>query len=97
MQRPICAVSGARPTPACPAVVQEYLFPEELAAYEQERDRFFPTVQGDTQFKLPAEYNEWLARQPKSATDSMAMGLRVFSPRSGDVFVIGKDDASQRL
>ncbi|MBM0740664.1 penicillin-binding protein 1C [Phormidium sp. CLA17] len=101
VQRPICAVSGARPTPACPAVVQEYLFPEDLAAYEKPGDRFFPTAQGNnsasTQLKLPAEYNEWLARQPKDAISSTAMGLRIVSPRSNDVFVIGKNDASQRL
>jgi len=96
VQRPICAVSGARPTPGCPAVVQEYLFAEEVAAYEQEGDRFFPTVHGNTRFNLPAEYNEWLARQPKNAIGS-TLGLRIVSPRSGDVFVIGKDDASQRL
>ncbi len=96
VQRAICAVSGARPTSTCPAVVQEYLFPEEVAAYEQERDRFFPTVQGKTRFNLPAEYNEWLARQPKNAIGS-TLELRIVSPRSGDVFVIGKDDASQRL
>ena len=97
VQRPICAVSGARPTPACPAVVQEYLFPEDVAAYEREGDRFFPKVQGDPQFKLPAEYNEWLARQPKNAIGSTKMGLRIVSPRNGDVFMMGKEDASQRL
>ncbi|MEX0269588.1 penicillin-binding protein 1C [Leptolyngbyaceae cyanobacterium UHCC 1019] len=96
VQRPICAVSGARPTSACPAVVQEYLFPEELATYEQESDRFFPTVNGKIQLKLPADYNEWLARQPKNLS-SATMELRIVSPRSGDRFVIGKDDPSQRL
>jgi penicillin-binding protein 1C len=97
VQRPICAISGARPTPTCPAVVQEYLFAEEVAAYEQASDRFFPTVQGKPQFKLPADYNEWLARQPKNISSATAMGLRIVSPRSGDKFVIGKDALSQRL
>ncbi|PZV10088.1 MAG: penicillin-binding protein 1C [Leptolyngbya sp.] len=97
VQRPICSVSGARPTPACPTVVQEYLFAEDVAAYEQEGDRFFPTVQGKPQFKLPAEYNEWLARQPKNLSSATAMGLRIVSPRSGDVFAIGKNDSAQRL
>lgn len=97
VQRPICALSGARPTPACPAVVQEYLFAEDLAAYEQEGDRFFPTVQGKPQFKLPAEYNEWLAQQSKKLSSTTAMGLRIVSPRSGDLFVIGKNDSAQRL
>ncbi len=95
--RPICALSGARPTPACPAVVPEYLFAEDLAAYEQEGDRFFPTIQGKTQFTLPAEYNEWLARQPQNLSSATAIGLRIVSPRRGDVFVIGQDDDSQRL
>jgi penicillin-binding protein 1C len=97
VQRPICAVSGAHPTPACPAVVPEYLFPENLATYEQERDRFFPTIQGKTQFTLPAEYNEWLARQPQNLSSATAIGLRIVSPRSGDVFVMGKNDLSQQL
>jgi penicillin-binding protein 1C len=103
VQRPICAVSGARPIPACPAIVQEYLFSEDLAAYEQEGDRFFPAVKGQNgtvthQLKLPADYNEWLARQPKALSSSTTnLGLRIVSPRAGDRFVIGQDHASQRL
>ncbi len=33
VQQPICALSGLRPTPACPAVVQEYFYPEDLTEY----------------------------------------------------------------
>jgi len=34
VQRPICADSGLRPTPSCTVVVQEYLYPQDLAAYD---------------------------------------------------------------
>ena len=33
VKRPICAVTGHRPGPDCPAVVQEYFAPGDLAAY----------------------------------------------------------------
>ena len=35
VKRPICALTGAKPTPTCGAVVQEYFFPEDRLAYEQ--------------------------------------------------------------
>lgn len=34
VKRPICAITGQKPSPSCEAVVQEYLFPADLAAYE---------------------------------------------------------------
>ncbi|MBE7384768.1 MAG: penicillin-binding protein 1C [Leptolyngbya sp. SIO1E4] len=34
VKRPICALTGQKPTPDCAAVVQEYFFPEDLMAYE---------------------------------------------------------------
>ena len=36
VQRPICAVTGLRPTPDCTAVVQEYFALTELGAYERQ-------------------------------------------------------------
>lgn len=38
VQKPICALSGLKPTPACTWVVREYFYPEDLVAYEQQLD-----------------------------------------------------------
>ncbi|MEM1253512.1 MAG: penicillin-binding protein 1C [Cyanobacteria bacterium P01_H01_bin.21] len=35
VKRPICALTGQKPTPDCEAIVQEYFALEDLAAYEQ--------------------------------------------------------------
>jgi len=96
VKRPICALSGARPTPACPSVVEEYFLPEDLTAYDQEPDPFYQTVQGAdgkaiAQLNLPSEYNEWLAMQPRSQAvlpSSNPGDIRIVSPRQGDYFVI---------
>ncbi|UBF28249.1 penicillin-binding protein 1C [Kovacikia minuta CCNUW1] len=90
VKRPICAVSGARPTPACAAIVQEYFHPEDLAEYDRQPDPFYlvtiaPNGQPQSRLRLPAEYNEWLAMQPPVANDGQ---LRILSPRSGDSFLL---------
>ncbi|OLP15636.1 penicillin-binding protein 1C [Leptolyngbya sp. 'hensonii'] len=90
IERPVCALSGMKPTPACPAVVQEYFFPEDLAAYERQPDTFYQAVVSPGQglpyrLNLPSEYNEWLAlQQPHLAQGN----LRIVAPRNGDYFVI---------
>nr|WP_315862817.1 penicillin-binding protein 1C [Trichothermofontia sichuanensis] len=64
--RPICAISGARPTPACPIVVREYLFPTDLAAYEHQPDPFLKPIPGQPDryhWVLSPEYHEWLAQR----------------------------------
>ena len=102
VQRPICALSGARPTPACPAIVQEYLFPEQLTAYEHQPDPFFTAAAKGSRasvsgLKLPAEYNEWLAlRKP---TPSVGTAWRIVAPRQGDTFMMDPAEATmiQRL
>jgi penicillin-binding protein 1C len=77
VKRPICAISGAKPSPPCPVVVQEYFAPEALADYENNPDPFYQLVNldhGDRlnpqapnlaeyRLNLPPEYNEWLAQQ----------------------------------
>lgn len=100
VQRPICALSGARPTPACPVIVQEYFFPEDLTAYEQQADPFYATVAGvkgrsQYQLNLPAEYDEWLSWQPRSPLNSTQspVTLRIVAPRQGDFFLM---DARQQ-
>ncbi|XGV99858.1 MAG: hypothetical protein ACAF41_13105 [Leptolyngbya sp. BL-A-14] len=101
IKRPICALSGARPTPACPVVVQEYFAPQDLGEYDRQTDPFYQTVTDSKgkqtyRLKLPSEYNEWLAMQPSLpvATD----GLRILSPRNGDVFLLEAGaDSAQKL
>ncbi|QKQ75233.1 penicillin-binding protein 1C [Nostoc sp. TCL240-02] len=75
VQLPICAISGLRPTPDCTSVVQEYFYPEDKTAYE-----------GDNQFNLPPEYNEWLAKQQQSSL--VSTNLRILSPHHGDLFLV---------
>jgi penicillin-binding protein 1C len=99
VKRPICAISGKKPTPACPTVVQEYFYPEDLAAYQRQDDDFFkaiaahqesaPTSLGKAlqyQLNLPPEYNEWLASKPSAKLASST--LRILSPRNGDYFLM---------
>ncbi len=98
VQKPICALSGARPTPACPTIVQEYLFPEDLAEYDRQPDPFYKQTvakNGQPQYKLelPPEYNEWLAMQPAIATDTG--GLRILAPRNGDYFLLDANHSAQ--
>ncbi|MFN6569127.1 penicillin-binding protein 1C [Dendronalium sp. ChiSLP03b] len=75
VQLPICAISGLRPTPDCTSVVQEYFYPEDKIAYDTQTD-----------FNLPPEYDEWLARQQQSSF--AANNLRILSPHNGDLFLL---------
>jgi penicillin-binding protein 1C len=80
---PICAVTGLRPTSTCRSVVEEYLYPEDLAAY---RSAASPA--------LGHEYDQWLALQPSS--DMTA--LRIVRPSNGSYFVLTDEPMSaQRL
>ena len=89
VKRPICALSGARPVPACPSIVQEYFDPQDLGEYDRRPDPFYQAVtdrkgKQTYRLKLPSEYNEWLATQPPMPT----AGLSILSPRTGDVFLL---------
>lgn len=96
VQRPICAVSGARPTPACPAIVEEYFAPADLAEYERQPDPFYQVVQTqggkpEYRLRLPPEYYEWLAMQPARVRFTNVVtgsGLQIITPGNGDVFLI---------
>jgi penicillin-binding protein 1C len=90
-KRPICALSGLKPTPLCPTVVQEYFAPEDLAQYEQQVDRVYQPHGNGYRLNLPTEYDEWIARQsqPKS-------GLKILSPQPNDVFLL-TDHQPQKL
>jgi penicillin-binding protein 1C len=103
--RPVCALSGLKPTSACPAVVQEYFYPEDLGEYDRHPDTFYQLVNsspdGQPQYRLnlPAEYNEWLATQGRSPV--VTSGLKIVSPNNGDLFLLyptnGATDSQQRL
>jgi penicillin-binding protein 1C len=85
IQLPICAISGLRPTSDCTSVVQEYFYPEDKIAYE-----------GNNQFNLPSEYNEWLAKQQQSSL--VSSNLRILSPHHGDLFLLYPgEEAKQKL
>ncbi|MHC5740445.1 MAG: penicillin-binding protein 1C [Nostoc sp.] len=75
VQLPVCAISGLRPTPDCTSVVQEYFYPEDKNNYE-----------GENQFNLPPEYDEWLAKQQQSNFTSTS--LRILSPHHDDLFLL---------
>lgn len=92
VQRPICALSGLKPTPACPAVVEEYFYPDDLAAYDRQLDSFFQPTAAGPRLNLPAEYDEWLARQPQ--THGLSTSLRIVAPRTGDYFLAAPASAS---
>ncbi len=101
VRRPICAISGKKPTSACPTVVQEYFYPEDLAAYQHQADDFFKidsTSPGKTsqyQLSLPSEYNEWLASKPST---KLASGtLRILSPHRGDYFLLQESTKEKYL
>lgn len=93
--RPICADTGLRPLPDCPAVVEEYFYPEDLTAYERQ----------SRAVALSREYDEWLAAQPDSGRPPE--GVRILTPHDGDRFVFygaghggagrGGDEVSQQL
>ena len=86
VKRPICSISGQKPSENCPTVVEEYLLSEDLAAYEQSED---------DSFQLPPVYDEWLASQPES---NWAAGeLRILVPREDAYFVVQKDTPASRL
>ena len=93
VQRPVCALSGLKPTPGCPAVVQEYFYPEDLPNYERQPDTFYqissPALEGQSpqyRLNLPQEYDEWLARQQRATL--VPSTLRILSPRHGDYFLL---------
>jgi len=95
VKRPICALSGARPTPACAAIVQEYIALEDLPTYDRTPDPFFHLVENSNgknryQLRLPSEYNEWLALQNRPVvTNALATtDLRIVSPHHGDYFLL---------
>ena len=83
VKRPICAISGLRPTPDCPSVVQEYLDPNDLSNYEK----------STASLSLPSEYKEWLSRQ--NQVNLTSQELQIVFPQNDDYFVINNQDKNQ--
>jgi penicillin-binding protein 1C len=69
----ICATTGHAPRPGCPAIVQEWVQPRDLAS-----------VRRPAPMRLGNEYDPWLALHPEETAGSSR--LRIVFPRSGDVF-----------
>ncbi|AFY40161.1 penicillin-binding protein 1C [[Leptolyngbya] sp. PCC 7376] len=82
VEKSICALSGKKSTGLCPAIAQEYFYPEDLAQYETDTDDFYQEINGEIQLTLPAEYNDWLATQTR--IDVPQSGLQILFPNDGD-------------
>jgi penicillin-binding protein 1C len=72
VQTAICATTGHAPVAGCPAVVEEWVRPRDLA-----------NVRAPVALPLGHEYDPWLALHP-----SKASGLRIVFPRNGDIFTL---------
>lgn len=85
VKRPICALTGQKPTEDCGAVVQEYFFADQVAAYEQ------------SESEQSEEDQTGVASFPQS---SNVAGLHIISPQEGSRFLLypsSKEEADQRL
>jgi penicillin-binding protein 1C len=85
---PVCALSGLKPTPACPSVVEEYFALEDLAYYHQHPDNFYQINNGKLSLNLPSEYNQWLAQNKANSGYLKGSTLKILSPASGDYYVM---------
>ncbi len=88
VERPVCTISGLRPKSNCPSVMTEYFYREKLAEYEGLSDNYQVG-------SLPAEYNEWLARQGESSF--VYNGLKILFPQEDDYFLMDNIEGEQKL
>ena len=89
VKRPICALTGQKPTPDCDAVVQEFFSLEDLAAYERSVSE--PSDAGEG--AIARNHNQ--IEPPVNAT-----GLRIVSPAEGSRFLLypsSGEETDQRL
>jgi penicillin-binding protein 1C len=96
VSKPVCALSGLKPTTACPFVVSEYFYSQDLTEYKNNPDTFYQiTSEGKYTVNLPKEYRGWLAKQ----TDSKYLNknLKILAPLDGDTFLSFDSDNSQKL
>ena len=88
VQRPVCTISGLRPKSDCPSVMTEYFYPENLTEYEDLSNNYKVG-------NLPAEYNEWLAKQSEfRLVDGQ---LKILFPQEDDYFLIDSGAGKQKL
>ncbi|MEG4801325.1 penicillin-binding protein 1C [Microcoleus sp. ARI1-B5] len=83
VQRPICAISGWRPKPDCPSVVQEYFDTEDISKYETESGSL----------TLSEEYNGWLAKQSNSSLSNS--NFKIVFPQNDDYFLMNQNETSR--
>lgn len=88
VQLPVCTTSGLRPTSDCSSVMTEYFYPEKLPEYEHLSNNYQIG-------NLPAEYNEWLARQSES--NLIDRELKILFPQEDDYFLIDGITREQKL
>jgi penicillin-binding protein 1C len=99
--KPVCALSGMRPTAICPAVVQEYFYPEDLEDYYRHPDTFYQVVPAETRtstnrqgttlqyrLNLPPEYNQWLATQPTAIQGAEMSSSRSLAAQPGTLKIL---------
>ncbi len=87
---PICALSGLRATPNCPATIEWFLPGTEPARFDD--------WHGDDGVRLPVEYADWLAMNERrdlalargSTPEDVAASstLRILSPLDGDAYEV---------
>jgi len=95
VRQPVCALSGRRPSPWCPAVTRELLRPGQVpqTVCDWHRD----SSAGTPALALPARYRDWAARQGLAvaaapARDGAAAGrLAVLAPADRDAFVLSPE------
>ena len=84
VQRPICAITGLKPTEDCPSVVLEYFAIADLAHYEK-----------DNTFELSSEYNEWLSRQEQPLFGNH--DLKIVFPQNDDYLLIDPANPNSKV
>jgi len=82
VRKPICSTTGAIPEQGCPAVVEEYLYPQDLAGYYRSAT---PTANRTVIGKT--------ASVDATSAASGAARVRILFPRDGDEFVLHSTDA----
>lgn len=92
VKRPICAISGLKPTPACTSVVEEYFSLQDLEEYQSDVDSFYQTTPEGSALSLPRQYDEWLAKQPQVNLSQYT--VKIISPNKGDRFLLTPGEAA---
>src|SRR5205085_5972736 len=82
-RQPVCALSGARPSPWCPTVDSEWMpkdAPVEFCAWHHK-----------DHIAWPAEYREWMPKRPTANSQRSTMvadALRITNPANDSTYLI---------